>query len=547
MSNLFGNINKNGKIRVTSILDAAGLCLIGIFCLAYAVFVRRFAEVHIQFSFLDFPIFVGEILLFICLILLIIRWKLNPPGFKIWHYCLSLYLLFILTKAFWGYFEWGPLAFRHAALFYYPLFAVCGYSFYRKSLFKSKGSMVLVLLIIFIIRLPQFNDLFLLTCFILSFVIIKAYPHKVARYILFILLLIVMPYKKVFFNSRTMVVGNIISGLYLVILLPFVLKIKKSYKIIFSLMIALFLLTGLLIQSDNKNLTSLVNFGVLIKQYNAYDEIIARGVVDPGMREIIEEVDKKEVKLYNPESGMSEELDNISDFHGARLSVQESTPESPRTKKQQMEGLLQEIERDQRVIEEIKEEREETELTSKAAQSKIAELQTVLKQTRKRIDEAEKERARVSRLQDRMPNVFFRLFIWRDMLNELKEKKAFLGFDFGKPFRSRSIETLYWSTGEWARDGWIASHNSYLETIYRAGIMGLLFVALIFAVLFKLIKRSMQLKSVAGILLCGVLINWLVVSNFLPILELPYNAIAFWSLFGMTLAHMGFKKEFVKK
>jgi len=455
--------------------------------------------------------------------------------------------LFILTKAFWGYFEWGPLAFRHAALFYYPLFAVCGYSFYRKSLFKSKGSMVLVLLIIFIIRLPQFNDLFLLTCFILSFVIIKAYPHKVARYILFILLLIVMPYKKVFFNSRTMVVGNIISGLYLVILLPFVLKIKKSYKIIFSLMIALFLLTGLLIQSDNKNLTSLVNFGVLIKQYNAYDEIIARGVVDPGMREIIEEVDKKEVKLYNPESGMSEELDNISDFHGARLSVQESTPESPRTKKQQMEGLLQEIERDQRVIEEIKEEREETELTSKAAQSKIAELQTVLKQTRKRIDEAEKERARVSRLQDRMPNVFFRLFIWRDMLNELKEKKAFLGFDFGKPFRSRSIETLYWSTGEWARDGWIASHNSYLETIYRAGIMGLLFVALIFAVLFKLIKRSMQLKSVAGILLCGVLINWLVVSNFLPILELPYNAIAFWSLFGMTLAHMGFKKEFVKK
>jgi len=490
--------------------------------------------------------------------------------------------LFILTKAFWGYFEWGPLAFRHAALFYYPLFAVCGYSFYRKSLFKSKGSMVLVLLIIFIIRLPQFNDLFLLTCFILSFVIIKAYPHKVARYILFILLLIVMPYKKVFFNSRTMVVGNIISGLYLVILLPFVLKIKKSYKIIFSLMIALFLLTGLLIQSDNKNLTSLVNFGVLIKQYNAYDEIIARGVVDPGMREIIEEVDKKEVKLYNPESGMSEELDNISDFHGARLSVQESTPESPRTKKQQMEGLLQEIERDQRVIEEIKEEIEETELASKAlqaklvevqtlrergqeridetevkieetelaskaAQSKIAELQTVLKQTRKRIDEAEKERARVSRLQDRMPNVFFRLFIWRDMLNELKEKKAFLGFDFGKPFRSRSIETLYWSTGEWARDGWIASHNSYLETIYRAGIMGLLFVALIFAVLFKLIKRSMQLKSVAGILLCGVLINWLVVSNFLPILELPYNAIAFWSLFGMTLAHMGFKKEFVKK
>ena len=139
---------------------------------------------------------------------------------------------------------------------------------------------------------------------------------------------------------------------------------------------------------------------------------------------------------------------------------------------------------------------------------------------------------------DRVQNAFFRIFIWKDMLKQLKEDKPTLGFDFGKPFRSPNIEFLHWGTGEWCRDGWIAAHNSYLEIIYRSGILGVLFILTILGMLIRMIGKSIKLKSFTGILLCGVFINWLAAANFLVILELPYNAIPFWSLFGITFAHL---------
>lgn len=80
-------------------------------------------------------------------------------------------------------------------------------------------------------------------------------------------------------------------------------------------------------------------------------------------------------------------------------------------------------------------------------------------------------------------NIFFRLFIWRDMLNELKMKSAWWGVDLGQPQRSPSIEILGWATVEWRRDGWITPHNSFLHMIYRGGIVGLLFVGAIIGVL----------------------------------------------------------------
>ena len=102
----------NKKLNSNNILDNIGLFLIGLFSLGYLLFDRRFAELHRQFPFLNFPIFVGEILLFLCVILLVIK-KSN-----IWYYLLFSYFGFVLIKALWGYFEWGPLAFRHSALFY---------------------------------------------------------------------------------------------------------------------------------------------------------------------------------------------------------------------------------------------------------------------------------------------------------------------------------------------------------------------------------------------------------------------------------------------
>ncbi len=134
-------------------------------------------------------------------------------------------------------------------------------------------------------------------------------------------------------------------------------------------------------------------------------------------------------------------------------------------------------------------------------------------------------------------NAVFRLFIWRDMLADLKNEKLVLGSDFGKPFRSKSLEILHWGDGDWSRDGWIGAHNSYLEIIYRTGIVGMGLISVLFIVLFRMIRRFVVLKSVTGILLCGIIINWFVAANFLLIFELPYTAIPIWTIYGLTLAY----------
>jgi len=56
-------------------------------------------------------------------------------------------------------------------------------------------------------------------------------------------------------------------------------------------------------------------------------------------------------------------------------------------------------------------------------------------------------------------------------------------------------------------------------------------------ILLRMILISIKSKSIAGILLCGIIINWFVSANFLLILELPYTAIPIWTIYGMTFAY----------
>ncbi len=121
-------------------IDFFGLSSIGAISLGYVVFVKRLAEQHIQFSFLNFPIFTGEILLFVCLLLFLVKYESsnNLNNLTKWHYLIFLYFVFVVIKALYGYSKWGPLALRHAALLYYPVFAVFGYSFFKKNFFNQK-------------------------------------------------------------------------------------------------------------------------------------------------------------------------------------------------------------------------------------------------------------------------------------------------------------------------------------------------------------------------------------------------------------------------
>ena len=134
-------------------------------------------------------------------------------------------------------------------------------------------------------------------------------------------------------------------------------------------------------------------------------------------------------------------------------------------------------------------------------------------------------------------NVLFRWFIWQDMWEELVQSRSLFGIGFGKPQRSKSIEILDWAHGEWWRDGWITPHNSYFHMIYRAGLVGVLIIFGMIYIFIRLLKDFIILRSIKGILCLSALLYWMVLANFLVILEFPYNAVFFWSLFGMTFAY----------
>jgi hypothetical protein len=134
-------------------------------------------------------------------------------------------------------------------------------------------------------------------------------------------------------------------------------------------------------------------------------------------------------------------------------------------------------------------------------------------------------------------NIIFRIFVWRDMARELIEQRAWFGFSFGHPQRSRSLEVLGWAKTEWARDGWITPHNSFFHVIYRAGILGVFLLGVLFFMMCGFIKDFFNMNSIEGGFLVAGLIYWLVLSNFFVILEFPYDAIIFWSLFGITWSY----------
>jgi len=136
-------------------------------------------------------------------------------------------------------------------------------------------------------------------------------------------------------------------------------------------------------------------------------------------------------------------------------------------------------------------------------------------------------------------NVWWRLFIWRDMLRGLSKKPLF-GWGFGRPFRSPTLEALGWEHGE--KEGWIDPHNSHLNIAYKAGIIGYLVFLLIVVRFFKRTMRFLlgmrgdnKTKLYIGALLtCSV--NVLVLSFFEVVLEGPYMGSFLWITMGLIVA-----------
>jgi len=531
------------------LLDRIGLVLIGLYSLGYVLFYKFFAEKHIQFPFLDFPIFVGEMLFFVCLLLFFAKYWRNLPRFTKWHYVIMGYFVFVLGKALVGYLNWGPLALRHAALFYYPVFAVFSYAFYRRKFLSSKIMLFLTFLIISVFIYGRFYGYWTLTLVFLGFILIKSYPHMGIKVLLFLALFIFIPYREFFSTSRMMIVSNFVAGMYLVSMLPLVLKGKKKFKFAIVTIVGVMILLGFFKFSDHNAVKSIGSFKKIAKAFNSAEKAIIANV-NSGL----EMVEQREAKLYQPEGKvevrsvvtngqMKEEGQQIASneqmSEEVRAIIIEQTkkeinkifankPMSEEVRAIIIEQTIKEMGKDKVLVEQI----EKGGLGREILKKKIIENIRIVVVTYEDMPANLKVET-----DSYVGNAAFRLFIWRDMIVELMKERPVMGFDFGKPLRSRSLELTLMGFGDWSRDGWIGAHNSHLHIIYRAGIIGVVFIFSLLTILFRMIKKFVALKSLTGILLCGIIINWFVAANFLLTLELPYTAIPIWTLFGLTYAY----------
>lgn len=472
------------KIQIYSkeIIKNIGLSLLCIFSLGYSLFHRSFAELHVQPSFLDFPLFIGEILLIICFVLSLFVIDFRNP--QRWHWAMLVFYIFVLAKAFYGYFQWGPLAFRHAALFYYPIFILFGALFYKRDFFSEFFKIILIsfFLIIFLTRWPM--PYWFFTVGSIVFILCLSLKNKKVRYFCLFLLFIFFPYFSLMTASRNILLGNVFGIIFLVTALLAINRMKYRYKIVAGVSMIIFVFFVMFKYSFMNAFYSALDIKGNIERFKTYDRqrIVKQDFFKPLALD--------HIQLYNPEREKT--------IIGYVLSKLEKKIEKRKT--------------------------------------------TRISQEQAKPQEAKPQIGR--NLEIAYSNAVFRLFVWRDMMSEFFEKKAVLGMDFGWPLRSSSIEILNWGYGEWNRDGWIDAHNSYLTMIYRAGIIGLVFMIFLISLLCCVIRDFIILKSVTGIILCSVFISWFVSANFMPIFEMPYYSIPVWSLFGMTL---GYLKDLKKK
>ena len=537
------NINKKRYC-----LDFCGLVSIGIFSFGYIIFNRSFAELNVQLPFLDFPIFIGEMLLFLCLCLFLNKGDLRINKKSFW---IIAYFVFVIVKALRGYSKFGPLAFRNAALFYYPVFIIFVNSFFQKDFFKNKINILYSAMIILLLSRGGFGEYWLFTCFTLAFIFSYAYPNKTLKYLALAALFWATPYKLLFATSRMMMVANFSTFIYVIIGLYCILRIRKAIKWI-VIILGMFLIVGMFLKfSDRNALTTLVRADKILEAFRTQDmrsKVILEEIQREGGWGDFEKGmgygQTRQVRIYNPEwFRRTERLEKdmpakikrgkiLKKLNKGLIRLSEST-----VKAQEDDALDGEMNLDQ--LAEIEDGRM---LDRKMNLDQLAEIEDgrmldgeMSVQESSKVETINLERD----LGPAYGNAAFRLFIWRDMFAELIKEKQIFGFNFGKPFRSITLEALMWGYGDWHRDGWIGAHNSFVHIIYRSGIIGLFLIGFILFALFRMVIKSIRCHSLIGILLCGIIINWFIAANFLLILELPYTAIPIWSIFGLTYAYVG--------
>ncbi len=512
------------KQQLITLVDVAGLLGIAFYCLGSALFSSDFAEIHIQPSCLDFPIFLGEIVAFILFLLCVTKIFLTG-GLKKHHYYWAGYLVFILIYAFVGYKQWGALALRNAALFYYAAFALFAYEFYHRRYLTHRAVVVGALALFIVMLFFRFiGSFFWFSVLMLTVVIIlKAFP----RQWWLVIPVVIFSHLDVMFVSIRAHMVAIFSAVCFLLFTGISFFIKGSFAQRLGLISGLVILLTIsgFIFSDQNAVKSMTRYDRLLKSFQKYDAYVEQnqskyydGVVP--------------YKLYHENSKPSLKPNEV--FVPAGSVVQPEMIEQAVDQKNQTYSTSSNVKSNQ-ISKEVKKKRNE----------KDDVLQnTLIKTTESMVIQVEKPpQVEERNLDVATNNILFRIFIWRDMWVELTKKNFIFGIGFGQPQRSKSLEILEWGDIEWLRDGWVAPHNSFFHMIYRAGILGLLIVIVNFMLMIRLVGKFIKARDFCGIILLSVLVYWSMVTMFSVTLELPYNAVFYWCVFGFIMAYANKSKE----
>ena len=246
------------------ILDRLGLTAILVWWYGYIRFGAYFAERRIELGFLPFPIFMGELLMAICMLIYLIRMKY--VAFKITNGFIlcSSFIMFVLIKAWFGYVNYGVLALRHSALFYYVLFIGFGHEFFdRKYVTKTVYVMfALLMLHLFLCKVGRcYTDRWVYTFF--AGCILMAREYWLSG-----ILLIIFPFKSLFVSARAILVGTTSSGIFLLT------TFRSKMKILIVAYMVLFVAIGVLMYGNKREYESILNVEKIVKEYITTDIVI---------------------------------------------------------------------------------------------------------------------------------------------------------------------------------------------------------------------------------------------------------------------------------
>lgn len=252
--------------------------LMGFFCYAYTVFGSDFAEWEVKFGFLNFPIFVGEFLLLVTLLLVVVYYFKNPSFLDRIFFICHHFLCFVdLHKSVLGLCFCHPSAFRNAALFLLSVVRSCGYVLLERGLFNRRWRSVIPAFLILNLCFSPVSDYFVPAYWLLSLGFCLFLRPSWMKWFGITVLVARQFIQNSFLWQLIHVIGIAFMTAFLIGYLVFgLVKLHWRTKSWAVIIVVVVIMSGLLSFGDHNALRSMVSLTHLHEQYLELDNDIQR-------------------------------------------------------------------------------------------------------------------------------------------------------------------------------------------------------------------------------------------------------------------------------